>query len=435
MANPLQLALDRSLRSIDPQNGHMTVEMSRISKANVCPYKGSEIPHWQELGLDPQRTYRLLRSPDELALAADSFSNLPLLIRHVPIHAEKPSRDLWVGTTGTVSYEHPYLVSRPLKVWTQQAIDLIASETQRELSSGYGYEADMSPGQYEGESFDGIMRKIRGNHLAIVTEGRVGPDVHVADELPTELKSMKHAALIEKLKAAGMLVAGADLMALDNIFEVGSTSPHLSADEEAEMEAEDKAHDYYQNSAEDWGKMCGEDRAKARDEFKKDEEKKAADKKARDKKAADKRAADKKARDADPDHRKDFNSEAEGGADSAITADQMNAAIKAATSETRAQAVAEARAEARAAAIAREAVKPIVGIIALDARDMDTAEQIYGFALKHAGVALDGVPPAAYGAMVALVKTRKAAPSPAIALDSAALQHNVTSIFRQPTAH
>ena len=410
------IAQDRSLRSIDPQNGHMRVEMSRMSKANVCPYKGREIPNYEGLGLAPDRTYKLLRSPDELARAADSFSNLPLLIKHVPIHAEAPARELWVGTTGKVTYEHPYLISRPLMVWTQQAIDLIGNETQRELSPGYGYAADMSPGIYEGEPYDGIMRQIRGNHLAIVSEGRTGPDVMVADEHQPELKSMKHASLIEKIKS--FLVPTADLIALDNIFEVGSTAPSLSRDEE--MEAMDRAHDWYQNSAEDWGKMCAEDRKHARDKWAKD----ALDKKAKDAKEAEDKARDAAARD---DHRDDFNSNKEGGKDSKgakdskmITTDQMNAAIKAATTETRQQAVIEARAEARAAAIAREAVKPICGVIALDAADMDTAEAVYGFALKQAGVKIDGIHASAFPAMIDLVKARKAAPaSSSMALDGA----------------
>jgi hypothetical protein len=420
----LQIAQDRSLRTIDPQNGHMTVEQSYISKANVCPYKGREIPNWQGLGLDPDRTYKLLRSPDELARGADSASNLPLLVRHVPIHAEKPSRDLWVGTTGTVTYEHPYLVSRPLKVWTQEAIDLIESEAQRELSSGYGYVADMTPGNYEGQWFDGVMRSIQFNHVAIVSQGRVGSDVHVADEQPPEFKSMKHSSLIDKIKA--FLKPDTDLLALDTIFEVASTSPSAAKDAEREEKekAEDAENDCYGRASDEWEKMSAEDKKSARDAFQN-----ALDKKmGKDKKGG----KDAKGKDADPDHRKDFNSEKEGGADAAITMDQLNAAIATATTETRKQAMADARREAHATAVAREAVKPIVGIIALDAAGMDNADAIYGFALKQAGVKIDGVPSAAYPAMIELVKSRKAA-APPMALDSASLAHNVESIFRKRT--
>ncbi|MDA8120770.1 MAG: DUF2213 domain-containing protein, partial [Gammaproteobacteria bacterium] len=81
-------------------DGHMRVEMSRISKANVCPYRGSEIPNSEKLGLDPNKTYQLYRHPDELAKAAHTFDGKPLLIRHEPVTSDLPKQSLWVGTLG-----------------------------------------------------------------------------------------------------------------------------------------------------------------------------------------------------------------------------------------------------------------------------------------------------------------------------------------------
>jgi len=40
-------------------DGHLHVENVNISKANVCPYYGSEIPGADALGLDPTRVYML----------------------------------------------------------------------------------------------------------------------------------------------------------------------------------------------------------------------------------------------------------------------------------------------------------------------------------------------------------------------------------------
>lgn len=40
----------------------------------------------------------------------------------------------------------------------------------------------MTPGEFEGEKFDGVMRDIVANHVALVAEGRAGPDVIVGDE-------------------------------------------------------------------------------------------------------------------------------------------------------------------------------------------------------------------------------------------------------------
>jgi len=391
------------MRSVDA-DGHLRVEMSRISKANICGYRASEIPGAQALGLDPDKMYRLLRDPSELALAADSFSNKPLLIRHVPISAEAPRKELWVGTTGKCTFEPPYLVSRPLMVWTQEAIDLIASEEQRELSCGYRYRCDMTPGTYEGETFDGIMRSISGQHVAIVSEGRAGPDVLVADQLPVEF-SMKHSAVYEKLKS--YFLPNVDLIALDGVLgEVASTSPSLGRDEEKEkeQEAKDCANDYYQNAKDAWENMSAEDKQTARDEWEEKE-------KAKDKKAKDKAAKDKAARDGNPDHRDDFD-----GAKDGITADQLKTAMD--------DAVKLAREEVNALHAAREAVKPIVGVVA-----MDSAEEVYRFALKHAGIAnADKIHASALPALLDVVKSRKA-PTPTVAFDSAHAEFSLDSIF------
>ena len=186
------LAMDRkpSVRAIDP-DGRMHVEITNISKANVCPYIGREIPKWRELGLDPDRVYQMLRDPEELEKAAPTFNNLPLLSQHVPVTAAAPQQELVVGSTGTDAvYEAPYL-RNSLVVWVKDAIDAIESETRKELSCAYRYRADMTPGTYEGQKYDGVMRDIVGNHVALVKDGRAGDDVVVCDSMERLLMSKK----------------------------------------------------------------------------------------------------------------------------------------------------------------------------------------------------------------------------------------------------
>ena len=67
----------------------------------------------------------------------------------------------------------------------------------KDLSAAYFFDADMTPGEYEGERYDGVMRNLRANHVALVEEGRAGPDVVVGDSNPKELRAM--AAKIEIL--------------------------------------------------------------------------------------------------------------------------------------------------------------------------------------------------------------------------------------------
>lgn len=177
----LGLALDyASARSYDA-DGRLHVALTHISKANICPYLGKEIPGAEDLGLDPEKVYQLLRDADELAKAAPTFNNLPLLSKHVPVGADDHQPDLVIGSTGTnAAFELPYL-DNSLVVWARSAIDDIEAEEKKELSSAYRYRADMTPGEYLGEPYDGVMRDIVGNHVALVREGRAGTDVVVND--------------------------------------------------------------------------------------------------------------------------------------------------------------------------------------------------------------------------------------------------------------
>ena len=185
MPNPNLMAFDRqSARSIDA-DGRLHVSKTNISKANVCPYFGREIPNWQELGLDGDKVYRLYRDPDELAKGASTFNNLPILNKHIRVTVEEPKQENVVGSIGSdVSFSAPFLQAS-LSFWVASAIAGIESEQQCELSPAYYYRADMTPGvSPDGEAFDGSMRDIVGNHLAVIETGRTGPDVYVADSNP-----------------------------------------------------------------------------------------------------------------------------------------------------------------------------------------------------------------------------------------------------------
>ena len=179
------MAFDRqSARSIDA-DGRLHVSKTNISKANVCPYFGREIPNWQELGLDGDKVYRLYRDPEELAKGASTFNNLPILNKHIRVTVDEPKKENVVGSIGSdVSFDEQYLRAS-LCVWDAPAIAGVESEKQCELSAAYYYRADMTPGAApDGEAFDGVMRDIKGNHLALVEAGRAGPDVYVADSNP-----------------------------------------------------------------------------------------------------------------------------------------------------------------------------------------------------------------------------------------------------------
>lgn len=210
------LAYDKQTMRFKDPDGRMHLISTHISKACVSPYMGNEIAGFEELGLAPDKVYHLLRDPEELAKAAPTFNGLPIMIEHTETdadsHVEKSS--MVVGSTGsTAVFNAPYL-DNSIAVWPQEAIDLIESDEQKELSCGYYYRADMTPGNYEGVPYDGVMRDIVGNHLALVKEGRAGPDVLVMDGKlkPTEEKA--HMAAPVKLSRVATGLKGALTIAL-----------------------------------------------------------------------------------------------------------------------------------------------------------------------------------------------------------------------------
>ncbi len=210
-----KLAFDKSSRRIDA-DGRLHVDRSHISKANVSPYYGNEIPGHETLGLEPNKVYRLLRDPVELERGAPTFARLPILSKHIPVTVDSPQPDLVVGAIGSdVAFNSPYL-DADLSFWDAEAIAGIDTDKVRELSCAYRYVPIMEPGEYEGEPYDGRMTEIQGNHLALVEVGRAGSDVIVADHNPFNYRNsaMKMTKLGKALIA--VLCAASPVLAADS---------------------------------------------------------------------------------------------------------------------------------------------------------------------------------------------------------------------------
>lgn len=176
-----------SQRATD-ENGFLHVGASHITKATVNPYYGREIPGWREAGLDPEAVYYGLRDPEELQASLETWAGLPLHIEHHIDSADEPEKLTRVGAVGTGAVWNPPYVDASLTVWDRAAIEAIEDGSFRELSCAYRYDPDFTSGTHEGVAYDFIMRNIRGNHVALVEEGRAGPDVVVADSHPTSTK-------------------------------------------------------------------------------------------------------------------------------------------------------------------------------------------------------------------------------------------------------
>ena len=232
----------------------------------------------------------LLRDPEELRKALPTFEGLQLLKRHIPVDASQPEKESTIGSIGTeITMDDEGRVWSSLRVFDQEGINYIESRALGELSAGYAYTPDMTAG-----TWNGIMREIHGNHVAIVERGRIGSDAIIADSIEGQLMTikLKNGSLAKLQKQLGM----------DSLEDVkkavvavhGSLALDADDDKKAEDEDEDKKaedEDIVEDSEEDDKKAKDEDKQTQAD---KDNESEAMRLKAREKREEKDRDEDKK---------------------------------------------------------------------------------------------------------------------------------------------
>lgn len=434
------LAFDRqSVRETDV-DGRLHVSVTNISKANICPYLGREIPGWEQLGLQSDKIYKLFRDPDELAQAADTFNNLPILDRHVAVDAWNPDShkpEVVIGSTGTdAAFVPPYLQNSAV-LWSRlaindvQAADRNAKRGRRQWSCAYRYTPDMTPGNFEGLQYDGVMRNIIGNHVALVDEGRAGPDVLIGDcsmlksrkalllsgaligfcrpklaqdaklDFEPLLKDLTAANLGERKGHLSVAIAAAvtPLLAADTALDIEEIVDILDA---VDASGETNDIDIIGDAAPSAPgiKPPAKDKAK---EF-------LAGKLSAEDMATYDAMCDPDAMDTSPDDKDD----------KAMDIRTVNKMITVAVDKARTETQAATLAEAAAIRQAERDVEPHIGAIAVA---QDSADAVYKLALDAAKIDLTGVEPSAYRHMVALLPKpgETSTPAPArLAADRAA---------------
>lgn len=164
-------------------NGWYEIKDNPLTKVGVFPYTGATIDE----SLEPEKIYHVLRPAEELSdeETQKSFRLLPWIDDHVMLGSPKdgltPAEKKGVqGVVGEdIVFDGEYLKAN-IKIFSEKLAKQIESG-KKELSIGYRCLYDFTPGVYNGQHYDVIQRSIRGNHLALVDEGRAGPDVSVLD--------------------------------------------------------------------------------------------------------------------------------------------------------------------------------------------------------------------------------------------------------------
>ena len=178
------LAIDAESKRTYDENGFLHVSISPLTRVQVAPYRGCEIPGWQELGLEPERIYKGYRPASELSKpdTIESVNGIPTQLAHHMDYADNPAKMTRVGSTGTDGAFHEPFLTNSLHIQDKNAIDRINDGSMRELSLAYRYKPVFKSGvSPDGEKYDFLMTDISANHLALVDEGRAGHEVLVYD--------------------------------------------------------------------------------------------------------------------------------------------------------------------------------------------------------------------------------------------------------------
>ena len=193
-------------------NGYLLIKDNPISKVGVFQYSGAQIGTQEQIAdgtVDPNRIYNVYRPEEELndPECIESFKLVPWTDGHAMLGSVQegltPPEDKGVqGVVGEEVYFDPeggYLKGN-LKVFSETMADVIQKSEKKELSIGYRCEYDLIQGVYNGQKYDAVQRKIRGNHLALVQSGRSGSDVAVLDHFKFTLDSKEIIKMSEEKK-------------------------------------------------------------------------------------------------------------------------------------------------------------------------------------------------------------------------------------------
>ena len=126
---------------------------------------------------------REFRPEDEVAKPESlaSFGMKAVTMGHPPVLLDSGNTKVHqVGHAGSQVRYNDGFVEVALLITDKSAIDRIQRGDAQEVSAGYRVDFDPTPGVTpQGESYDGVQRNIRVNHIAVVPKGRAGRDVRL----------------------------------------------------------------------------------------------------------------------------------------------------------------------------------------------------------------------------------------------------------------
>jgi uncharacterized protein len=178
MNDSLVLELDDAASATIIDGGYMRA-MPRIARTGI------QIYHGRECGRDDVEKVRVYRdqsvvfSPD----AVKSYTHLPVTLEHPGVAVDASNwKKFAVGETGDEVLREGGTVRVPMMLRDAATIKAV-KDGKRQISVGYSCDLEWVDGITEdGQKYDAVQKNIRGNHVAIVSTARGGPELKFGDE-------------------------------------------------------------------------------------------------------------------------------------------------------------------------------------------------------------------------------------------------------------
>lgn len=161
-------------------DGYMAVR-ARAARSGLYDYLGAEIDP-AGTKFKPTETVKVFRAADEV-FAADSVRSFIMK----PITDGHPTKPVTADNWSSVAKG---VVGGAIRDGDYVAFDLVLMDAaliaevragKRELSNGYAADIKFVDGVHEGVAYQAIQSGIRGNHVAVVPQGRAGSECRIAD--------------------------------------------------------------------------------------------------------------------------------------------------------------------------------------------------------------------------------------------------------------
>lgn len=165
-----------SAREID-DNGFLLVKDCPLTSFGIFEYGAGQL----DLPGDPMRIVKVYRPESAVSDPEflDSLRNIPMIDDHAMLSGfqnddenDAPEEKGVDGIlTGDVGYAKPW-TRGTIKIFSR-AMQQLLLRGKKDLSLGYGCRYTEKPGVWNGQPYEVVQDQLRGNHIALVGEGRV----------------------------------------------------------------------------------------------------------------------------------------------------------------------------------------------------------------------------------------------------------------------